>query len=69
VVGGRRRDAGRRSGGSASVGYLGAIKPGFLHCASRHVRRSEREEKASARSGRNDTFSCAATTDELVTEC
>lgn len=27
----------------------------FLHFASRHVRRSEREEKASARFGRNDT--------------
>ncbi len=32
----------------------GGIKPGFLHCASRRVRGSEREEKASARFGRND---------------
>ena len=28
----------------------------FLHCASRQLRRSEAEEKASARSGRNDRF-------------
>src|SRR5580704_327580 len=30
--------------------------PGFLHCASRRVRGSEREEKASARFGRNDNW-------------
>ena len=32
------------------------IEETFLHCASRRVRGSEREEKASARSGRNDMF-------------
>jgi len=30
------------------------IKPGFRRYASRHVRRSESEEKASACFGRND---------------
>src|ERR1700722_670751 len=35
----------------------GNVLPGFLHCASRRVRKSEREEKASARSGRNDNVS------------
>jgi hypothetical protein len=32
------------------------IEERFLHGASRLVRRSEREDKASARSGRNDTL-------------
>jgi len=32
----------------------GEIEERFLHCASRQLRRSEAEEKASARSGRND---------------
>jgi hypothetical protein len=35
---------------------LAEIMPGSLHCASRRFRRSEREEKASARSGRDDSF-------------
>ena len=34
----------------------GRIEERFLHCASRRVRRSEHEEKAPARSGRNDSF-------------
>ena len=32
------------------------IEERFLHCTSRRVRRSEREEKASARFGRNDSY-------------
>jgi hypothetical protein len=40
--------------GSPIVFGLAEIKPGSLHCASRRVRRSEREEKASARFGRDD---------------
>jgi hypothetical protein len=32
------------------------IEERFLHCASRQLRRSEAEEEASARFGRNDTF-------------
>jgi hypothetical protein len=35
---------------------VGWIEERFLHYASRRVRRSEREEKASARCGRNDKF-------------
>ena len=34
--------------------YVVVIEERFLRYASRRVRRSEREEKASARSGRND---------------
>src|SRR5580704_290081 len=41
--------------GAAPRSFLAEIEERFLHCASRRVRRSEREEKASARSGRNDS--------------
>jgi hypothetical protein len=38
----------------SSSGVKVRFAPRFLHYASRRVRRSEREQKASARSGRND---------------
>jgi len=42
-------------GGAPIDFWLADITPGSLHCASRRVRRSEREEKASARFGRDDS--------------
>jgi hypothetical protein len=52
-------DSVRDSSGSlrgSPIGFeLAEITPGSLHCASRRVRRSEREEKASARFGRDDS--------------
>jgi hypothetical protein len=35
---------------------VGLIEERFLHCASQRVRSSEREEKASARFGRDDRW-------------
>ena len=50
-------DSVRTSLGGAPIElWLTEITPGSLHCASRRVRRSEREEKASARFGRDDSF-------------
>jgi hypothetical protein len=42
------------------------IEERFLHCASRRVRRSERKEKASARSGRNDRSGLAGDKDSRL---
>jgi hypothetical protein len=55
-----RATAHEASGSWVSLIELGEaeIKPGSLHCASPRVRRSEREEKAWARFGRDDNVFC-----------